>query len=349
MLLAYQAREGHSPGIHESGMTTFPSLVRAATSTAIAAWDKTSALKVAVREFSSDRVAEWLVRAPALITDTASAPPLARSVMPDLITALGPTSAAARIFNEGLRLSFGRSAALAVPTILGDSAYSSFVAEGSPIPVVQGQVEPLIILTPKKLATIVVLTSEMVRSSNIEALMTDALIRSTGVALDFALLGDAPPSDAQPAGLRYGIAPLVASTAPDPNAALMQDLETVTRASMEFSEKTPVMVLSRIRALMAELRSQHGLAPLTVIGTRALRGTMIMMGVAPQHCVSALGEMPEITATRESAMLMDTAPDGGPPTRSMWQTDCVAVLVKLPVSWGLREASGVAWLVTTNW
>jgi hypothetical protein len=48
---------------------------------------------------------------------------------------------------------------------------------------------------------------------------------------------------------------------------------------------------------------------------------------------------------------MDTAPgDAGTmgPERSVWQTDSVAVKVRWPVSWALRDPRGVAWL-TPAW
>lgn len=321
-------------------------LVRACTAAAIGALDKTPATRVAERIYSSERTVEWLLRAPSLITDTANAPALIHTVLPELLTALTPVSAAAQIFAAGLRLNYDH---MTVPTVFGDAAYSTFVAEGFPIPVVQMNVEPPIALAPKKLASVIVLTTEMVRSSNVEALMTDALLRSTGLALDNALLDDQPADAARPVGLRHNIPASVASPAPDPTAALMQDIETVCRAAMLHSAYTPFLVMSRIRGLMAELRSHHGLAPLRVIGSRALRGTMIMMAIAPDFLVSALGTVPEISATREGALQMTSTPDTGPLTYSVWQTDSVAILVKLPVTWGLREASGVAWLQTTNW
>ena len=324
-------------------------LARAVTAAALGALDKTPATKVAAREYSGDRTVEWLVRAPALILDTASAPPLARTLVSDVVRALAPTSAAARLFSESLQLSFDGHANIAVPTILGDTAYSSFVAEGAPIPVVQTDLEPLVSIEPHKLATIIVLTTEMVRSSNVETLVVDALVRSTGLALDAVLFSDLPGNAAHPAGLRYGVAPITASTAPEPVAALMQDIENIRRTITDATITQPVYVMSRTRALLAELRSTHGLAPLTVLGSRALKGTMIMLGIAPENLASVYGDATEITSTRESAVLMNTMPDTSPPSRSMWQTDCVAILIKLPVSWVVRSPVGVAWTVTTNW
>ena len=285
------------------------------------------------------------VRAPVTPTPM---PALPRVVTADLVSALVPRSVGARILHSGLRLSFDNANEIHVPTLLGDSTWAVFVKEGAPIPVVQGVAEPLVVLQPRKLAAIVVLTREMVSSSNFEALLTDALLRSVGLALDAVLLDANPGDDARPPGLRYGVAPSVASTAASPDAALMQDIETLHRAVAPVTFTDPIYIASRTRALMAELRSQHGLAPLQMFGSIALRGTMVMIAVAPENIVSVLDGAPEVTASRETALMMDSVP-GTQPTKSMWQTDCVALLVRLPVTWGVRSATGVAWMVTTNW
>ena len=333
-------------------ITTTPAvkcLVQACAAAAIGALDRTPAERVAKREYSNDRGVEWLLRGPSQVLDTASAPPLARTIVADVITAITPSSVAAKLFREGLQLSFDRAGTIAVPTLLGDMAYSGFVAEGKPIPVVETPLEPLVMIEPRKLATIVVLTSEMVRSSNIEVLITDGLVRSTSLALDRALFDDLAGDAARPAGLRHGVTPLAASTAPEPVAALMQDIENIRRAVGEIASAHPIYVMSKTRALLAQLRSTHGLDPLVVLGSRALRGTMIMLGIVPETLASVYGGAPDISATRESAMLMNSTPDESPPSRSLWQTDCVAILVRLPVSWAVRSPFGVAWLVTTNW
>ena len=180
--------------------------------------------------------------------------------------------------------------------------------------------------------------------------MLDALVRSAALALDTALFDDVAGSAARPAGLRYGVAASTASTAPDPVAALMTDIETLHRVVAPVSSTQPIFIGSTTRALLADLRSQHGVRPLSFLGSLALRGTMIMIAVAPNNIASVLGDTPTIMATsREAAVQMDTAPDGSPPTKSIWQTDCIGIMVKLPVAWGVRSASGVGWMTTTNW
>jgi len=326
------------------------SLVRACAASAIAIYDGTRPEEVARREWSRDSLVPWLLRTPSSPATMAATPGLVRTIMPNLITALAARSAAAKIFREGLELNFDGAGKISVPTLLGNSSYATFVAESDGIPVQQGHVEPLVTLTPSKLAAVMVLTSEMVRSSNIEALVRDALIRSTGLALDAALLDDVAASSARPAGLRYGVAAATASTAPDPVAALMSDIETLHRVVAPVSDTDPIFIGSTTRALLANLRSQHGLGSLKFFGSLGLRSTMIMIAVAPNNIASAYGDIPIVSATsREAALQMDSAPDGSPPTRSIWQTDCIAILVKLPIAWAVRSSAGVAWMVTANW
>jgi hypothetical protein len=327
-------------------------LTRAVLSSAIGAFERIPPEVVARREFAREDDVAWLARAPTVPASIENTPSLVRMVMPDFLAALSATSVAAKIFRAGLSLGFGNAASIAVPTLEGDASYARFVRAGDPIPVVQALVNPLAVLEPRKLAAIVVLTREMVSSSNAEAIVLDALVRSVGLALDSALLDDVVGDDSRPAGIRNGIAPLTASLAPDPIAALMSDIEMLHRAVAPVSANHPILVMSTTRALMAELRSQHGLAPLVVYGSLALRGTMIAIAIATDAIASVLDGAPEIVSSRDAALQMDANPSANfdaAAVRSIWQTDCVALLVRLPVSWVVRSPRAVAWMTTTNW
>ena len=331
------------------------SLVRACASVAIGAIDRTSPHVVAANEWGHDDGARWLLqRAPGASMDTSQAPGIVQTVMPDFVSTLATASAAAQIFKEGLMLKFDRAGKIAVPTLLGDPSYAAFVKESGAIPVVQGHIEPLVFLNPHKLAVIVVLTEEMVRSSNVEALVRDALIRSAGLALDAIMFDSQPGDTSRPPGLRYNVTALAASTAPDSTTALLNDIEAL---HLDIEPVTPthpaIYVTSPTRALMAELRSPHGLDPLVIIGCWAFHGTNDVAALAPDIIVSAFGDAPEIEASREAAVQMDTLPTdinaATTRTSSLWQADCIALKLRLPVTWALRSDVGLAWLTATNW
>ena len=339
-------------------MTTTPAvkcLVRTCAAAAIGAFDRTSPREVIAREWSDDANAQWLMRAVTSPTSMAGAPALVHTVLPDFVSALAGESAAARIFREGLQLTFDEAGRIAVPTLIGNPNYAAFVGEGAPVPVVQGFVEPLAILTPKKIASVIVLTTEMMRSSNIEALMLDAMVRSTALALDRVLFDDVADDGIRPQGVRYGLAPLAASSAPNALDALIADVETLYEAVDTVTPRSPIFVVAPARVLSASLRTTKTLPGL--LGSYALQGSDDIIAIAPNAIASVVGELPLVSAKRGTVTVhADTAPlplvVGGvaaSPQYSTWQMDCVAVKIVWPVTWALRTSRGVSWLTAINW
>jgi len=329
-------------------------LVRACSAAAIGAFDGVAPQRVIAREWSDDANTQWLMRAAQSPTEMADAPAMVRTVVPDFVSALAAESAAARIFKESLQLTFDRAGQIAVPTLTADANYAAFVGESAPIPVVQGFVAPAM-LTPKKVAAIILMTSEMVRSSNVEALMQDAIIRSTALALDRVLLDDQPEDGVRPQGVRYGIAPETASSAPNALDALIADVATLYEAIDVVTSRTPIFVVPPAKVLSANLRTTKTLPG--IIGSYALQGSNDIIAIAPGALASVVGELPQISAKR-GAVTVHSSDTPLPlvvgaavanPQYSTWQMDCVAVKVHWPVTWTLRTPSGVSWLTAVNW
>jgi hypothetical protein len=148
--------------------------------------------EVAARMWPSDRVvAEILERAasaPAMTTTTGWAAELAQKIVTDTLATMGAASAAVDVLRQSLVLEWNGAGALSAPGFVASANNSSFVQEGQPIPVRQ-LASTAALLQPYKLATIAVLSREMVESSNAEALIGDALTRSSGLALDAVFFG----------------------------------------------------------------------------------------------------------------------------------------------------------------
>ena len=109
-------------------------------------------------------------------------------------------------------------------------------------------------------------------------------------------------------------------------------------------------VTSLARSLTAQLLLPHGWDEIKHLGCVALRGTTDIMCIAPNALVSVYGTGIEISASREAALQMDTVPDPAmTPSRSTFQTDCVAIKLKLPVTWVLRTPGAISWLTATHW
>jgi hypothetical protein len=117
------------------------------------------------------------------------------------LASMVPASAGAELLGRGLTLNFERAAAISLPTLTPTEA--GFVAENAPIPNKQYASETGPLLKPCKLAALITLTSEMMKSSNAEALCQQAMIESGGPGLDRALFDDQPAVDGlRPAGFR---------------------------------------------------------------------------------------------------------------------------------------------------
>jgi len=308
-----------------------------------------------LRNFQRDVIARAIVtKAPVSPTDTSSA--LSHQVVADIFTALTPASAGAAILDAGLSLRFDGAAVLSVPTVSADPTLARFVGQGAAIPVVQGQVEPPVFLHPRKLSSIMVMSREQIESSNAEVLFTDALIRSTALALDQVLLGPTPDDGVNPPGLRAGIVASAASSATDPVEAMMLDLETLLGTVMKITAAPPLLVAAPARAIVMQLRAPHGLSPLTVLGSPALKQDEVVC-IAPVAVVSASDALPEVESSREAVLNLETQPlpivdESGKvavPVGSLFQSDTIGTRIKHPVDWAIRDPRGCAWLQATGW
>ena len=101
----------------------------------------------------------------------------------DTVEALGAASGAVDVMSYGLVLNWGGYGSISVPAFVASAANSGFVADGDPIPVRQFVETPQTII-PHKVASISVLTREMMESSNAEQLIGDVLVRSAALAID---------------------------------------------------------------------------------------------------------------------------------------------------------------------
>lgn len=330
------------------------SFMRACTGAAIGTLTPhVSASEALAKRWPQDRDAAVILKAATSPASTISAAAIAPTLIADLLAVLAPVSAAAALLGEGLKLRFDGAAAISVPSFVADANNASFVAEGAAIPVRQLVVGAPTALQPHKLAVISVLSFEMVASSNAQRLVTDVLSTSIALALDKYLFDSLPADASRPAGLRNGIAALTASTAPDHQRAALEDVDALVQAVSAIGGDF-VLVAAPGRAVRLQVHLRD-VPSLTILASRSLAANDVI-AVAPAGLISAAGNAPTIEANKESLLHMDSVPgpivDGGgmsAPARSLFQTDAVALKLRLPVSWGLRANSAVAWLSAAGW
>ncbi|MGY8661781.1 hypothetical protein Q3C01_05355 [Bradyrhizobium sp. UFLA05-109] len=320
----------------------------------IASLRRGKAADVAAELWPSDRLLhQHITRAasnPAMTGVAGWAAELAQKRVADVIEALGPVSGAADVLKQCLVLDWDGAGIISAPGFVANAANSGFVAEGAPIAVRQLNVGPAQLL-PYALATIAALTREMVEGSNAEALIRDALVRSTGLAFDAVFFGNAAATAAQPAGIRNGIAALGASNNADLYEAFADDFAALIDAVSAVGGKGPYVLVGcpgRVATMLLHYQSQPN-PNFAFVASSAMGGDV--MAIAPQAIVAALSADQDVETANAATLVMDTAPGAAGtmgPEAEMWQTDSIAVKVRWPVSWALRNAGAVAWL-TPSW
>lgn len=326
---------------------------RLLTARTIASLTRRSAWEVVARMWPSDRVLAEIVEraasAPAMTSVAGWAAELAQKRIVDTLEALGPVSAAADVMKQCLTLDWDGAGVISAPGFVANAANSGFVAEGQPIPVRQLNAA-LILLTPFKLATIAVLTREMLESSNAEQLIGDALVLASGLALDAVFFGAAAATAAQPAGIRNGIAALTASASTDSFGAVFEDVSALFNAVGTVGGRGPFILVASVgRSVSFGMRIGRfpTVAEASIIPFASNAVGNDLIAIAPHALVAAIGTDPNVETASAATLVMDTAPvtpDTTQATKEMFQTDSVAVKVRWPVSWTLRNPAGLAWL-----
>jgi hypothetical protein len=288
--------------------------------------------------------------APAMTNVTGWAQEIAQKRVVDTLAAMGAASAAADVMKRSLVLDWNGAGIISAPGFVANAANSGFVQEGQPIPVRQLN-DAAAQLTPYKLATIAVLTREMVESSNAERLISDALIYSTGLALDAVFFGSGAATAAQPAGIRNSITALTASTSTDPFGGFFEDMATLLNSVGAVGGNGPFFLISSTGRIASasgrygSLKAEGTDATIIPLASAAVGNDII--AISPKALVAAISGDPNVETANAATLVMDTAPvapNTTLPTKAMFQTDSIALKVRWPVSWSLRNPAAVAWL-----
>jgi hypothetical protein len=212
--------------------------------------------QIASATWPNDSHTQLLVRNAATPTALTNASQLAR-ISAEFLQAMTPMSAGAALLSTSPQFDFDGAGFLNVPSLTANSAAGAFVAEGSPIPVVQfatskGQ------LLPRKLASIIVATEELLAASPAaEMPLRDVLLRSTGLAIDQILLDANPADGTRPAGLRNGIAAIPATpTGSDIYSVMIKDLSNLIAVVAPIGGQI-AFIASRDRVANMRLRAHN--------------------------------------------------------------------------------------------
>jgi hypothetical protein len=266
-----------------------------------------------------------------------------------MIEALGAASAGGEVLRQSFTVNFDGAGEVLVPGLVVDVTDASFVAEGAPIPVETIPTSNKSLL-PHKIASIAVLTAEMIEGSNAERIIGEALTRAAGLALDAALFDSTAASAARPAGIRNGIAATTPSNNADPTQAAIEDIVALVNSVAVVGGRGPFIVVANVgRILSLTGRMTQVSDDVIIVGSSAVGNDLI--AIAPAGIAAAISPPQLELSNHATVHLEDTSPaDLGTspaPMKSMFQTHSYALKSRLPATWVVRDSRAVAWLTPT--
>lgn len=313
---------------------------------------------------------------PADTTTTGWAVELVTTAIAEFMQSLMPVSIYPQLASRGGTFTFGTNGVVtipyrsATPTIAG-----AFVGQLSPIPVKQGAFNA-ITLTPKKMGVISSFSREIAEHSTpaIEGLIRQAIIEDTAVALDSILLDANAATAVRPAGLRSGVAALGPTGGGAVAAAIVGDAKLMVNALSSAASgniRSPVWLINPSDALTigfmpvsatGDYPFKADIAAGTFMGIPMIQSTSVTADtwylVDAADFVTATGNVPRFDVSDQATItLEDTTPlpivDGSstpaPNTRSLWQTDSMAVRMILEVNWAMRRTGMIQYVTTLGW
>lgn len=278
-----------------------------------------------------------------------------------------------RLATLGVNLQFGPGrGAIKIPSRAATPSISgSFVAEGSPIPVRRFGLTSTT-LTPHKMGVISYFTKEVAQYSNpqIENLLRQEIRGDTADTIDTLLIDANAGSTTRPAGLLYGVAALVASTAGGWKA-IMEDIDTLAAPFDTAKAGRELVLLMNKREArklaflpgpddklgsMRQLLADSGITPISSVNVPA--GRLIMIDAA--DFATSADDQPAFDVSEEAVFhAEDTSPQqisaaGTPntvaaPIISMFQTASVALRMLLDITWSMRRTGMVQWIDGADW
>jgi HK97 family phage major capsid protein/HK97 family phage prohead protease len=361
----------------------FDHLVRSALVTAVSRAQTRNPIDVLKERYGEDvqtkAVFDIVTRAasaPALTTTTGWAAELVQTAFLDMLETLMPMSVYPGLSNRGPKFTFGRNGVVSIPArTTSTTVAGSFVAQGAPIPVRQGAFTATT-LTVKKMGVITSFSREMAEHSTpaIEAVLRQAIVEDTSVAIDTILLDATAASATRPAGLRNGVTGATPTTGGG-LAALVGDVKLLAGSLITGSNghlRDPVWIMNPIQVLSIQFQTnatgqfifQDEIAQGRFRGyplyqsTTVPSGTVLLLDAA--DFFSATGDAPVFNASDTATLHMDdTTPlalsaTGAPntvaaPIRSLYQTDSLAIRMTWDLNWAMRRTGVVAFVSSVTW
>lgn len=309
----------------------------------------------------NDTAVPLILKAAVSPATTASVPTVARVAVVDFITSMTAVSAgAALIAKAPLNLQFDGAGSIRVPGLLTSASDASFVLEGDPIPAQSlGLTGPS--LVPKKMSVIAGFSGELFQHSipSIESVVRSVLMESIGAALDATMFDAVAVSTTRPAGLRNGATTITPSAAGAATDARMVDLGNLIGAVARTAGSGPIAVVmapEQYAEVAAFLQPTENVVVLSSAGL----AEGVIMAIALNAVAFAVDAVPQFELVNTGVIhFEDTSPlpigtVGSPatvaaPSREIWQSNILAVKLRLQADWVTRGTGAVSQILNTSW
>lgn len=316
------------------------------------------------REWPDDHHAAWLTRS-AVVPDstTGSASALAPTRVATLLL-IAPPSAAAKLFSRGMQLDFTGVLQYLVPHV-GTHPVPLFVAEGAPIPFVQGSTAKAQVGPVKKLAFGFAISRELDESTpdSVAAILGRMLAESAAKSLDQYVF-DAQPADAtRPAGLLNGVSGLSSNTTVGQSSieCIAADISTFAGAfnAANINSENMVLICNPVEGWSIRMVRGFETMPLPVLMSPAIPGGQVI-AVIPEAIASGYDGAPQIEVSKNATVhFEDTTPAqigtvGTPnvvaaPTRSLLQQELIGVKLRVKCAWASLQPGAVQYMTGVRW
>jgi hypothetical protein len=204
------------------------------------------------------------------------------------------------------------------------------------------------------------MTREMVESGNGEEFTRAACAENLSLGVDTVLFDATGADTTRPAGLRsYAVTltPTALGATITQNDAMDKDLGALA-GNVAAVAGSLSNIADPVRAVKISLRTNNRF-PYDVFATSGLAAGTVM-ALAVNALAVAADPAPRFSVSKVTALHMeDTTPlaigtAGAPPTvaaptRSLWQTDTMAIKLTFDCDWAMRSATGVSWCTGITW
>ena len=330
-------------------------------------------------DFEATRgVHDWYTRAataPATTTTAGWAAELAVTGQGEFFNQITAGSVFQPVASRGMQITLGRYGQISMPTRAATPTVAgSFVLEGSPIPVRQAAFTTVTIGL-KKLAVITSYTREIAEHSTpeIEMILRQLIVDDTGIAIDTVFIDNVAATAIRPAGIRAGVAGLT-PTAGGGFTALVGDIKALVGALAGVNAlRSPVWIMNPVQQIaisltqnndgdfpfQADINANRLLGYSVVVSSTVPAGMVILINADDLMVVQ--GNTPRFDVSDQATLhYEDTSPlqlvtgaQGSgvvaSPSRSLFQTDSLALRMILPMNWALLRTGSVAWVTGVTW